>query len=59
MPTYKFKIGQTVFVEAVRNSNFPAGAYIITQRMPERDGELEYRVRRATSRTNASCAKVN
>ena len=45
MPTYKFKIGQTVFVEVVRNSNFPAGAYIVTQRMPERDGELEYRVR--------------
>jgi hypothetical protein len=45
MPTYKFKIGQTVFVEAVRNSNFPGGAYVVTRKMPERDGELEYRVR--------------
>jgi hypothetical protein len=24
---------------------FPGGAYIITQKMPERDGEFEYRVR--------------
>jgi hypothetical protein len=45
MPTYKFKIGETVFVEAARNSNFPGGAYVVTQKMPERDGEFEYRVR--------------
>jgi hypothetical protein len=45
MPTYKFKIGETVFVEAARNSNVPGGAYVVTQKMPERDGEFEYRVR--------------
>ena len=44
MPTYKFKIGETVFVEAIRNSNFPGGTYVVTQKMLERDGELEYRV---------------
>ena len=45
MPTYKFKIGETVFLEALHSSNFPGGAYVVTQKMPERDGEFEYRVR--------------
>lgn len=45
MPTYKFKIGETVFVEAARSSNLPGGAYIVTLKMPERDDEFEYRVR--------------
>ena len=45
MPTYKFKIGETAFVETHRNSNFPGGAYVVTQKMPERNGKFEYRVR--------------
>jgi hypothetical protein len=45
MPTYKFKIGETVFMEAARSLNVPGGAYVVTQKMPERDGEFEYRVR--------------
>ena len=45
MPTYRFKIGETVFVEAARHLNFPGGAYVVTAKLPERDGEFEYRVR--------------
>jgi hypothetical protein len=44
MTTHKFKIGATVFVDADHNRNYPPGAYIITQRMPEHEGEFEYRV---------------
>jgi hypothetical protein len=33
------------FVEAARHLNFPGGAYVVTAKLPERDGELEYRVR--------------
>jgi hypothetical protein len=40
---YKFKIGQTVYVE--RSLIVPAGAYVVTKRLPERDGELEYRIK--------------
>jgi hypothetical protein len=45
MPTHKFKIGQTVYLRPSRDQNIPGGAYIITQKMPEHDGEFEYRVR--------------
>ena len=40
--THKFKIGESVFVNDVRA---PAIPFIIIKRMPERDGEFEYRVR--------------
>ena len=43
MPEHKFKIGQTVFVE--RFLNLPGGAYVVTKRLPERDGEFEYRIK--------------
>ena len=45
MPTHRFKIGETVFVEAARHLNVPGGAYVVTAKLPERDGEFEYRVR--------------
>ncbi len=45
MPTYKFKVGETVFVQPSRDLNLPGGAYIVIQKMPEHDGEFEYRVR--------------
>ena len=45
MPTHKFKIGQTVFIHSASHENLPGGAYVIIQKMPERDGEFEYRVR--------------
>ena len=38
-------IGQTVFLE--RSLAAPGGACVITRRLPERDGEFEYRVKSA------------
>jgi hypothetical protein len=43
MPTHKFHIGQTVFVSP--SVNIPGGAYVVTKRLPERNGEFEYRVK--------------
>jgi hypothetical protein len=45
MPTHKFQIGQTAFLTA--SLNVPGGAYIVTRKLPERDGEFEYRVKSA------------
>jgi hypothetical protein len=45
MPTHKFKIGQIVFLRPSLARNVPGGVYIITKRLPERDGEFEYQVR--------------
>ena len=45
MPTYKFQIGQTVFLTPSLGRNVPGGAYIVTKKLPERDGEFEYRVK--------------
>ena len=45
MPTHKFKIGETVFIKPARGQNLPGGTYVVIQRLPEHDGELEYRVR--------------
>jgi len=47
MPTYKFQIGQTVFLNPSHNLNVPGGACTVTKKLPERDGEFEYRVRSA------------
>ena len=43
MPEHKFKIGQTVFLE--QSLHLPGGAYVITKRLPERNGEFEYRIK--------------
>jgi hypothetical protein len=45
MPTYKFQIGQTVFLAPARSQNISGGAYIITKKLPENNGEFEYRVK--------------
>jgi hypothetical protein len=45
MPTHKFKIGQTVFLSP--SLGIPGGAYVVTRKLPEREGEFEYRVKRA------------
>jgi hypothetical protein len=45
MPTYKFQIGQTVFLNPYLN--VPGGAFTVIEKVPERDGEFEYRVRGA------------
>jgi hypothetical protein len=45
MPLYKFQIGQTVFLTAFLSQNIPGGAYVVTKKLPERNGEFEYRVK--------------
>ena len=47
MPTYKFQIGQTVFLNPSHILNIPGGACIVTKKLPERNREFEYRVRSA------------
>jgi len=47
MPLYKFQIGQTVFFTASRGRNVPGGACIVTRKLPELNGEFEYRVKSA------------
>ena len=38
-------VGIDVFLKVSPHRNVPGGAYIVVQRMPERDGEFEYRVK--------------
>jgi hypothetical protein len=45
VPIYKFQIGETVFLNPSYNFNIPGGACTVTKKLPERDGEYEYRVR--------------
>jgi hypothetical protein len=47
MPLYKFQIGQTVFLTASPRLNIPGGAYIVTKKLAEHNGEFEYRVKSA------------
>ncbi len=47
MQTRRFHIGQIVFLKPSRDLNIPRGSYIISQKLPERDGEPEYRVKSA------------
>ena len=45
MSTHKFQLGQTVYLVAAPHLNIPGGTYVIIKTMPERDGEVEYRVK--------------
>ena len=45
MQTHKFRVGQTVFIQASFRQNFPGGAYIVTKKLPETNGDAQYRVR--------------
>ena len=47
MPLYKFQIGQTVFLTATMRRNILGSAYIVTRKLPEHNGEFEYRVKSA------------
>ena len=40
----QFKIGETVFLKLSLAQNLPGGAYVVTQRLPERDGESRGRI---------------
>jgi len=57
MPDHKFHVGETVFLTLEPNA--PRGAYSITKKLPERDGEFEYQVRSSYEEHEASCVKVN
>jgi hypothetical protein len=45
MASYKFQIGQTVLLGP--SLGVPGGACIVKRKLPERDGEFEYRVQSA------------
>jgi hypothetical protein len=47
VPIYKFQIGQTVFLSPSHNLNIPGDACTVTEKLPKRNGEFEYRVRSA------------
>jgi hypothetical protein len=47
MTTYRFQIGQIVFLKPSLSQNVTGGAYIVTKKLPERHGEFEYRVKSA------------
>ena len=47
MPTHKFQIGQTVFLTPFPIQKIAGGVYIVTKKLPERNGEFEYRVKSA------------
>jgi hypothetical protein len=48
MQTHKFQIGQTVFLTPFPIQKIQGGAYTVTRKLPERNGEFEYRVKSAT-----------
>jgi hypothetical protein len=58
MQTYKFQIGRTVFLAAARSQNVPGGAYIVTKRLPENNGEFEDRVKSVAECDCAASAKA-
>ena len=44
---HKFKVGQSVSLQSTLfNRDATRGAYKVTRQLPERDGELEYQVKR-------------
>jgi hypothetical protein len=45
MPAHKFHVGQLVQLIASISQNVPGGSYEITKKLPERDGEFEYRIK--------------
>ena len=45
VPTHKFHLGQAVEFNAPRGIFAPRGPYVVTAKLPERDGAFEYRIR--------------
>jgi hypothetical protein len=41
---HKFILGQAVEYYAPRGLHAPPGFYVVTAKLPERDGEFEYRI---------------
>jgi hypothetical protein len=44
---HRFDIGQKVFLLSVPSLKIAGGACTVTRKLPERDGEFEYRVKSA------------
>jgi hypothetical protein len=42
---HKFHLGQAVAYRVSRGLYAASGAYVVTAKLPERDGEYEYRIR--------------
>ena len=47
MTIHKFQLGQTVFLKPSFGRNIPGGEYTVIKRLPEREGQFEYRVKSA------------
>ena len=45
VPTHKFHLGQAVEFNPPRGVYAPRGPYVVTAKLPERDGAFEYRIR--------------
>jgi hypothetical protein len=44
---HKFHLGQAVEYRTPRGVSAPRGAYVVTAKLPERDGPFKYRIRSA------------
>jgi hypothetical protein len=44
---HKFHLGQAVEYRPPRGISAPQGAYVVTAKLPERDGQFEHRIRSA------------
>jgi hypothetical protein len=45
---HKFILGQGVGYTPPRELNAPLGVYLVIAKLPERDGEFEYRIKQGT-----------
>jgi hypothetical protein len=45
MAEHRYRIGQRVGLAARMSRSAPTGSYVVTKRLPERDGEVEYRIK--------------
>jgi hypothetical protein len=48
MPSHRFKLRQTVFLQPIFSRGAARGAYQVTKQLPERNGEYEYRIKSST-----------
>ena len=47
MPAHRFHLGQPVEFNPPRGIYAPRGGYVVTAKLPEKDGVFEYRIRSA------------
>ena len=58
MPTHKFHLGQPVEFNPPRGIYAPRAPYVVTAKLPDRDGAFEHRIRIA-SETHERLAREN